>query len=279
MVYLRWSKEADSESSMAKGSSSKPRTSSATSRGQAKSRPKATDSASVPRAPSRTRGKLRYQALIEATEALLSTDDPGSVGLYQIAEKAAVPPASVYHFFPTKEAAFLALAQQYVDQILQLLAEPIEAASFSTWPEFMRIDMRRGADFHNAHPPMMKINYGGFGGVETRHVDELFAMQISSTQYARMNKVFHMPHMRNPAEIFEMRLAIIDGIYGISYRRHGMITDRYFDEAHKAVVAFISQFLPPRLELRQSWIEAAERGEHISLPFEDADNQDGNQNC
>ncbi len=52
---------------------------------------------------------------------------PDDIGLYQIAEEAGVPPASTYHFFPTKDAAFLALAQRYLDGFVAASAEPIDA--------------------------------------------------------------------------------------------------------------------------------------------------------
>ena len=41
---------------------------------------------------------------------------------------------------------------------------------------------------------MMKINSGGFGGVETRRVDDFLVRKFAAAQYSRMNKLFHMPH-------------------------------------------------------------------------------------
>jgi hypothetical protein len=77
-----------------------------------------------------------------------------------------------------------------------------------------------------------------------------------------------MPPLSRAEQIFEMRLAIIDGIWGISFRRHGEITEYYFQESLNAVIAFMSQFLPPRLEPRDALIAAAARGESIRLPFD-----------
>jgi AcrR family transcriptional regulator len=67
-----------------------------------------------PRKPVQKRSRERYERLLDATESLLSAQDAGSVGLYDIAKHANVPPASVYHFFPTKEAAFVALAERFL---------------------------------------------------------------------------------------------------------------------------------------------------------------------
>ena len=59
--------------------------------------------------------------------------NPDEIGPYQIAERAGVPPASVYQFFPTKEAAYQALAERYLDGLLEVHAQTIEARLIQTW--------------------------------------------------------------------------------------------------------------------------------------------------
>ncbi len=222
---------------------------------------------SVPRTPTRGRGIARYRALVEATESLLMDHSPDEVGLYQIAECAGVPPASVYHFFPSKEAAFLALAHHYVEQMDLRHSEPIQASALRSWQDLSAIDMRRAMQFHNEHPPLMKINFGGFGSVGSRQIDDLYAQKIAAAQYQRLNSLFHMPPMRDAERIFEMRVAIIDAIWGVSFRRHGEITEWYFQEAYNAVAAFMLQFLPARVEPRDTLVAAAARNEFLRLPF------------
>lgn len=221
----------------------------------------------LPRMPTRGRGKVRYRQLIDATEALLMTNSPEDVGLYQIAEKARVPAASVYHFFRSKEAAFLALSHYYLEQLDLRHHEPINAAEIKSWQDLLAIDMRRAMKFHNEHPPMMKINYGGFGSATSRFMDDLYVQKVATANYGRLDSIFHMPPMRHAEEIFEMRLGIMDAIWAISYRRHGAITEWYFHEAYNAMVAFMLQFLPPRVEPRERLVAAAARGETLSLPF------------
>ena len=84
-----------------------------------------------PRKPSRERGHMRYAALLDATEALLQHHSPDDIGLYQIAEHAAVPPASVYHFFQTKDSAFLALAERYLAGFRELALRPVPATALA----------------------------------------------------------------------------------------------------------------------------------------------------
>jgi AcrR family transcriptional regulator len=218
-----------------------------------------------PRAPSRGRGLLRFAALVDATETLLADRSPDDVGLYQIAEQAGVPPASVYHFFPTKEAAFLALAQRYLEGFRALHLAPVDAAALHSWQDLMAIDQRRAMDFHNAHPPAMKLFYGGYGGLETRQADIHFVEQTAGWMYRRFDAAFHMPFLREPARKFHISLAILDSIWAISYLRHGRITEDYYAEALDACVAYCRLFLPAETPLRDAHRQSAERHEAVVL--------------
>lgn len=218
-----------------------------------------------PRAPSRGRGVARFASLLDATNELLQVQSPDMIGLYQIAERAGVPPASVYHFFPTKEAAYVALAARYCDEILHVHSEPIEARRLQSWQDLFYIDLRRAMDYFNSHPPALKILYGGYGGVEARNIDKVFVRKLASVNYDRLNQIFHMPVMSDAEKKFEVRLSILDSIWEISVRRNGYITEEYFEEAFRACNAYMRLFLPERAERRDALIEAAERGDSLLL--------------
>lgn len=221
-----------------------------------------------PRSPSRGRGLLRYAALLDATAALLQTENPDTIGLYQIAERAGVPPASVYHFFPTKEAAYVALAERYLHGLMAVHREPVDARIALTWQGLVRNDMQRAMEFYNAHVPMNKILYGGYGGVEARNIDEIFTKKITASHYARLDRIYYMPMIKNPEAKFGIRLSILDAIWALSVRQHGKITEAYFEESYKACIAYSRLYLPEYIEPREWLLEAAGRGENVQLGFD-----------
>lgn len=221
-----------------------------------------------PRAPSRGRGVLRYTALLDATAELLQDEAPDAIGLYQIAKRAGVPPASVYHFFPTKEAAYVALASRCSDELLEVHRQPIRARLVQSWQDLYRIDARRAMEFYNSHPPYLKISYGGYGGVDAHNVDKVLALSFSSSSYNRLNRIFHMPFIKEPERKFEVRIGILDSVWQISVRRHGQITEEYFEESMRAAIAYGRLYLPEYIEPREMLLEAIEKDGNLDLPFD-----------
>jgi AcrR family transcriptional regulator len=225
------------------------------------------------RRPSRGRGIARFQALLEATEALLQDANPDEIGLYQIAERAGVPPASVYHFFPTKEAAYQALAERYLEGLLEVHAQPIPAREIRTWQDLVAFDMRRAMDYYNARPAMLKILYGGYGGVEARNIDILVTDQMAEAAGGRLGRIFHVPVQRDAAKKTQVSLVLLDAIWTLSVRLHGRITEEYYEEALRVVVMYRRLYLPEVLEPRELLLEAAANGGTVCLPYAGEDDR------
>lgn len=221
-----------------------------------------------PRTPSRGRGLRRHAALLDATEILLASHGPEEIGLYQIAEQANVPPPSVYHFFPSKEAAFEALARRLTTQLLEVHHRPIDARRITNWPDLFRIDIDRARAFYNSSPPALKIFYGGSGGVDAQAIDRITADAITANSYDRLNMIFHVPYLSDRQRMFQIRLAILDAIWTMSVRSHGRIADEEHEEAFRACIAYSRLSLPDYLEPRPLLTEAARRGQQLLLPFD-----------
>ena len=220
--------------------------------GVAKSAKQAADALALrevrPRAPSRGNGVLKYAALVDATEVLLHDKSPHAIGLYQIAEQAGVSPASVYHFFPTKEAAFLALAQKYLEGFWQLSHLPVEPAALKSWQTLMAWDFRKAMQYYNANPPALKLFLGGFGGEEIEQADREYNERSARAMMKRFSLAFHMPFVRDVEKRFHICLQILDAILRISYLRKGRISEDYLEEAVIACTAYCRQFLPENIE-------------------------------
>ena len=217
------------------------------------------------RQPSRERGQLRFQALLDATEELLSEHNPDDIGLYQIARRAHIAPASVYHFFPTKNAALLALAERYHADMRLMVSAPVPASRLLSWQDLLIIRQDRAVSYYNSHLPAAKIFLGIHPSWEIHQADSRYNQTASETLFSFYDRLFLMPYVQDPHEKFALTYVIADAIRSVSFERYGTITPKYAQEAIGACIAYCRTFLPDRIEPRPAVLEAAARGESMVL--------------
>jgi AcrR family transcriptional regulator len=206
--------------------------------------------AAEPRRPSQQRSRLRFEMLLDAADALLSDKETTDVGLYDIAGAAKVPPASVYHLFPTKEAAFVALAERYLVGLSNHIMRPVPSGQLRRWQDFVALEMHRAIEYYNDHKVMSKLFFGANVIPDVRILDVKNVARASATTYGRMNRLFEMPYMHDADTKIAALIGIYDGIWMTSYARHGQITAEFARETEMAGIAYCETFLPAVIPLR-----------------------------
>ncbi len=212
------------------------------------------------RKPAQQRSRIRFEALLDAADSLLAKNETTDVGLYDIAAAAGVPPASVYHLFPTKEAAFVALAERYLVGLHDHIIRPFDPAKAPRWRDLIVMEMYRAVEYYNQNPVMSKLFLGENVLPDVRMLDVRNVAAVSSSSYDRMNSYFEMPYLHNPDIKFAVLIGIYDGIWMTSYARHGHITEDFARETEMAAIAYCETFLPPVLPLRapSAWAGSAQ---------------------
>ncbi|MCB4768811.1 TetR/AcrR family transcriptional regulator [Ancylobacter sp. Lp-2] len=200
--------------------------------------------AATERAPARRRrGQLRLKVLIEATDALLAEHDVSEVGLYQIAERAGVPTASIYHFFPNKEAALVALAESCLAEMGETVRVELTPRP-ATWQELITRRVRAGAAYYNEHPALMKLFLGASISAEVRKRDMAGTLAMSEARIELLDRYFVMPPVPDWTDRVATSLALCDGIWALSYSQHRCITPASIEESTRAVLAYMRLYLP-----------------------------------
>lgn len=203
-----------------------------------------------PRQPRQDRSRARYEALLDTVEAMLAEQLPEDIGFYQIAERAGMAAASVYHLFPTKGAVFLALAERYFEKFLNGAVFGEKPSNITTWQDYVRERHQRAVAFYNAHPPAMKLILGAQPFLEITSEDSSVNKEVSRRSFEQLSKLFHTPLIENPEQKFLISLSISDAVWRLSFMEHGYITPDYAAQASKAVIAYLRTFLPEDLPLR-----------------------------
>ncbi len=207
--------------------------------------------ATSPRKPVQKRSRERFERLLDAVESLLLEHEPTTVGLYDIAKQANVPPASVYHFFPTKEAAFVALAERYLERLNEMTRNtPLDRSNIRHWSDLYVQGSDRLFGFYNENPVLLKLFFGSGLNAEIHNRDLDYIKRLSEDGYNWMNAYFEMPYIPQPEIKFSIIYAIYDGVTSASYQRHGSVTQEYRDGLISAVLAYCRTFLPEVIPLR-----------------------------
>ncbi|WP_160000095.1 TetR/AcrR family transcriptional regulator [Roseomonas sp. 18066] len=210
----------------------------------------AEERAETPRQPQRARGHARFEALLNAAEALLREQDAAAISLQDVARLAEAPLASVYHYFPNPSALFLGLAQRSLLAFDDLYARPVGRVPDS-WPALCRILWNRARLFYEENPAAMKLFLGPDVGWKIRQTDLESNSRLGQRQHELVRQHFHIPDDPEMARRFALSITISDSIWSLSYIRHGTITDAMAKEAADAREAYLALYIPLRAARRR----------------------------
>ena len=203
------------------------------------------------RKPVRKHAQERFDALLDATEALLTDVSNEEVSLAQIAQFSGVPLASVYHFFPNRNAAYVALAQRYHAHLRYLAAQP-HALAPVTWQDMVGANQRRAAQYLNERPAALRLFMGAGVSVQVRNIDMNGNLALTRMRLEQFNQHFDMPRIPDLEYRLGIALAISEGVWALSYSTHHCITDDFLAESARAAVCYLRCFLPESLPLRSA---------------------------
>jgi AcrR family transcriptional regulator len=201
------------------------------------------------RGPMRKRGVERYHILLDATADLLADRNEEDISLAQIAERAEVPLASVYHFFPNRNAAFVALAQRYHAAIGVSTRTPFNPPP-DTWQQYVERRQRQGAAYLNANPAALRLFMGAGVSVEVRNTDLNGNAELAKLRTAYLCATFDMPNIPDLEQRVAVSIALVDGIWALSYSQHRSITEAYLEESIRAAVTYLRCYLPELVRRR-----------------------------
>lgn len=77
------------------------------------------------RRPTQARSKKRVDAILSAAKSLIAEKGSAQLKIQDISDRAGVTPASIYQYFPSKNAITLALAQETFDKSFDSLSEAL----------------------------------------------------------------------------------------------------------------------------------------------------------
>jgi AcrR family transcriptional regulator len=192
-------------------------------------------------------GRVRRQKLLMGAKKLSETHAINDITLAAVCEEAGIPRASAYHFFPNIEAIFLALRFLNAIEILEILTT-VETVDFDRWQGYLNALISRCVDIYHNDTTKAKLIYDtNTPDFEGDSFGEDMDHQIVDLIYKRLSERYQMPKFEDIQDTLLIAYSIVNGIFTLSYRRHGSITDNYLQEANTASIAYLRCYLPEKL--------------------------------
>ena len=192
-------------------------------------------------------GRLRRQKLLAAAKDLSATRPISEISLADVCEKADIPRASAYHFFPNVEAIFLALRFLNAMEIYKKL-ETVDAKQYSRWQAYITAMIDTSVEVIQADPTVARLIYEtNTPDFEGNAFGSEMEKSISQMVYNKLAETYKMPAIETIFQQLLVAYGIINGIFILAYRSEQKISDSYRQEAITAVIAYLRCYLPENL--------------------------------
>ena len=201
------------------------------------------------RRPRQARGQEKFEKILDAADALIA--DKGTadnLSLYDIADKAGVAVGSVYHFFPSNHAVLVALIERYDQRFGELVEDPVDASCIAGWRDVVWLQTERSRQYINETPGALIMILGSGQTWATRLADAEGDTAIAVSMVSAIRGFFNLPANPPPEKIIFNAIRMLEALWATSYLRHGLVTDDYAEETHKAMCAYLALYWPPYLE-------------------------------
>lgn len=203
----------------------------------------------IPRKP-RARSQARIDSILQAARELLAADGVASLSVYSVAERAGIPPSSVYHFFASVPALLEGLTADIHAAFRESLQRPIDHHRLNDWHDLSRLVESRMLDIYNADAAARQLILAQHGLTEVTQADRQHDVELGNLMHELFARHFQLPALPDDVEVFALALELADRVYARSMQLHDSITPRMAEEGQRVFNAYLGLYLPPFLPKR-----------------------------
>ncbi|MGO2287962.1 TetR/AcrR family transcriptional regulator [Pseudomonas lundensis] len=198
----------------------------------------------------RARSQGRIEAILAAARTLLASEGVASLSIYSVAERAQIPPSSVYHFFSGVPGLLEALTSDVHAAFRACLQVPVEHAQVHGWRDLARVVEQRMLRIYNEDAAARQLILAQHGLTEVTQADRQHDLELGQLLHAVFSRHFELPVMPDDVDVFTLAMELGDRVYARSIQLHGSITPRMAEEGMRVFEAYLALYLPPFLPKR-----------------------------
>ena len=200
----------------------------------------------LPRKP-RARSQARIDLILAAARTLLATEGVTSLSIYSVAERAGIPPSSVYHFFAGVPALLQALTGDVHAAFRACLQAPIEHETLGGWRDLSRIVEQRMLTIYSEDAAARQLILAQHGLTEVTRADRQHDLELGQLMHGLFMRHFELPVLPQDVDVFALAMELGDRVYARSMQLHDCITPRMAEEGMRVVDAYLGLYLPAYL--------------------------------
>jgi AcrR family transcriptional regulator len=203
-----------------------------------------------PRKP-RASSQARIDLILGAARDLLSSQGFAGLTIYAVAERADIPPSSVYHFFASVPALLEALTADIHTAFRDCLLQPVEHASLHDWRDLSRVIEKRMLAIYAGDSAARQLILAQHGLAEVIQADRQHDLELGRLMQAVFDRHFPLPQLPSDIDVFALAMELGDRVYARAVQLHGEITPRMAEEGMRVFDAYLALYLPPALPKRE----------------------------
>lgn len=202
-----------------------------------------------PRKP-RAASQARIGTILAAARELLANGGVAGLSIYAVAERAGIPPSSVYHFFASVPALLQGLTADVHAAFRACLLTPVDHACLHTWHDLSRVVEQRMLAIYRNDAAARQLILAQHGLSDVAQADRQHDLELGKAMALLFAQHFELPSLPAEIDVFALAMELGDRVYARSMQQHGEITPRLAEEGMRVFDAYLGLYLPPYLPKR-----------------------------
>ena len=199
----------------------------------------------------RARSQARIDSILDAARTLLAAEGVASLSIYSVAERAQIPPSSVYHFFASVPSLLEALTADVHAAFRACLQAPIDHDTLTGWRDLSRLVEQRMLQIYSEDAAARQLILAQHGLTEVTQADRQHDLELGRLMQALFDRHFPLPQLPADIDVFALAMELGDRVYARSVQLHGEITPRLAEEGMRVFDAYLGLYLPAALPKRE----------------------------
>ncbi|MGV9613251.1 TetR/AcrR family transcriptional regulator [Nocardia xishanensis] len=195
-------------------------------------------------APVQRRGIERVKAILDAAEVLLGEQGYEAATLGAIGERAGIPTASIYHYFPDRYRVDAELLQRYIREVEESTTTALNQVEALTLREACDLVIDAYIACFRRRPGMAALWFAA--GRSPMLVEIARAYDESAAErFWRFLTRRDLIGADTPQLVVQLAVEAGDRLFDVAFRRSATGDDATIDEARRLVTAYLETYAPP----------------------------------